>query len=80
MNIAGVFLAALALALTGCAALQESECRGDSYELGVRDARRAMAPDAEGRAAACKALGIELDSARYRQGWESAYHFHPVGA
>ena len=68
------------LALAACAGLVESECRSDPYELGVRDARRGLPPQAETHAAQCKAHGVELDAARYMEGWRNAYHFHPVGA
>lgn len=68
------------LALAACASLIEPECRSDAYELGMRDARRGLAPQAETHVAQCKALGIDLDAARYMEGWRSAYRFHPFGA
>ncbi len=68
------------LALAACANLVERECRSDSYELGVRDARRGLPPQIETHVAQCKAFGVQIDAGRYMEGWRSAYHFHPVGA
>ena len=68
------------LALAACASLVEEECRSDAYELGVRDARRALPPQTEVHVAQCKSISVEIDAARYLEGWRSAYHFHPFGA
>lgn len=66
--------------LVACAGLVEDECRSDAYEIGARDARRGLPPQTETHIAQCKARGVDLDAARYLEGWRSAYHFHPVGA
>jgi hypothetical protein len=68
------------LALAACAGLIEQDCRSDPYELGVRDARRALPPQAETHVAQCRAFGVDIDAARYMEGWRSAYRFHPFGA
>ena len=68
------------LALAACAGLIEEECRSDAYQLGVRDALRALPPQAETHVAQCKALGVDIDAARYLEGWRSAYRVHPTGA
>jgi hypothetical protein len=73
-------VACSAFAFAACASVVEQECRTDSYELGVRDARRALPPQAETHVAQCKALGVDIDAARYLEGWRSAYRFHPTGA
>lgn len=73
-------LACASFAFAACASLVEQECRTDAYELGVRDARRALPPQAETHVAQCKTIGVEIDAARYLEGWRSAYRFHPFGA
>lgn len=67
-------LAALCiLALTGCAAMSESECRfADWRQLGERDARQGRAADYfADRAEACREHGLPSDQAAYRSGWRS---------
>lgn len=72
-------LAALCiLAITGCAAMSEAECRfADWRQLGERDARQGRAADYfADRAEACREHGLPSDQAAYRSGWRSGLdHF-----
>jgi len=65
----------LCLALAGCAAMSESECRNtDWYERGRTDARvYAIQPSFGRYAKECAAYGVEPSEAAYMQGWRIGY-------
>ena len=63
-------VALLALLLCGCAGLIEAECRSaDWYALGFRDAIYELRPQELVYADACSTHGVNIDVARYAQGW-----------
>ena len=65
--------AACCLALGGCAGLAEKDCRGDWYQIGLRDGQRGDWPDAGRYAAQCRQYGVQPDVERYREGWRDAF-------
>lgn len=65
--------ALFALALAGCATLNESECRSiDWYQLGARDGSAGLAQTRiEDHREACSEFGLAPDRAAWRQGYEA---------
>jgi hypothetical protein len=67
-------LVAVAL-LTGCATLDSGECRS-AYDVGFRDAIFGLQRQDDLYAPLCQRQGVQLDVARYAQGWqEGLYEF-----
>lgn len=61
----------LLLVLAGCAGLDSSTCASaDWYELGFRDAIFSLQPQASVYAQQCDAHKVQVDEARYAQGWQ----------
>lgn len=71
------FLLITVASLTGCAALDANECRSANwYDLGFRDAIFGMQRQDDVYAGQCGRQGVQLDLARYGQGWqEGKYEF-----
>ena len=65
----------LCIALGGCAAMTEAECRGTNwYERGRTDARiYAIQPTIARYARECAAYGVQLPEAAYMDGWRIGY-------
>jgi len=63
--------------LSGCAGLQADDCRrADWYELGFRDALYGIQRQDHAYESQCAPHGVNLDAARYAQGWrEGRYEF-----
>lgn len=70
------FAALVALvSLTACASLDASQCR-NPYDVGFRDAIFGMQRQDDVYEPLCRRNGVQLDSARYVQGWqEGKYEF-----
>lgn len=68
----GVLYALVALALTGCATLNESQCRStDWYQLGSRDGSGGYGSGRlQSHREACSEFGLAPDDAAWRQGYE----------
>ena len=63
------------VSLTACASLDASGCR-NPYEVGFRDAIFGMQRQDDVYQTLCSRNGVQLDSARYVQGWqEGKYEF-----
>lgn len=67
--------AACCLAISGCAGLAEKDCRGDWYQIGMRDGQRGDSPRTEldRYAAQCRPYGVQPDAKRYMEGWRDAF-------
>lgn len=65
-------VALCAIALNGCATLNESQCRSaDWYQLGTRDGSEGYARNRlESHREACSEFGLVADDAAWRQGYE----------
>jgi hypothetical protein len=63
------------IALAGCSAMTESECRStDWYERGRLDARvYAIQPAISQYARQCAPYGVQAAEARYMEGWRVGY-------
>lgn len=68
-----VLLVAAACALTGCATLNESECRSaDWYQLGIRDGTGGYPRSRlEDHRKACGEYGMSADDAQWKEGYET---------
>jgi hypothetical protein len=63
------------LTLAGCAGMDAAECRGANwYDLAFRDAIFGLQPQDELYARQCAPYGVQLDRARYREGWIHGYY------
>ncbi|MFN2644470.1 MAG: DUF2799 domain-containing protein [Burkholderiales bacterium] len=63
------FLGMPALALlTACASLDAAQCR-NAYDVGFRDAIFGLQRQDNAYERACSRNGVQLDSARYVEGW-----------
>lgn len=61
--------------LTGCATLDASQCQS-AYDVGFRDAIFGLQRQEELYVPLCSRNGVQLDTARYVQGWqEGKYEF-----
>jgi hypothetical protein len=61
--------------LTGCATLDASQCQ-NAYDTGFRDAIFGLQRQESIYAPVCSRNGVQLDDARYVQGWqEGKYEF-----
>lgn len=62
------------LILAGCASLGAADCGPDWYSIGQRDGRIGAQPQDASYAGRC---GVEVDSARYREGWQDGFRSRP---
>ena len=63
------------VSLTACASLDASQCR-NPYDVGFRDALFGMQRQDDVYQPLCSRNGVQLDAARYIQGWqEGKYEF-----
>jgi hypothetical protein len=65
------------LLLCGCASVEAEDCRrADWYDLGFRDAMYGLQRHDDQYASQCAPHGVQVDGARYAQGWrEGKYEF-----
>ena len=70
------FILSLAVvSLTACATIDSRECQ-NAYETGFRDAINGIQRQDDLYGPICRRNGVQLDSARYAQGWqEGVYEF-----
>ncbi len=70
-----LWLAVTVVTLTGCATLDAGQCRS-AYDVGFRDAIFGLQRQESLYASLCSRHGVQLDTARYVQGWqEGTYEF-----
>ncbi|HEX9397261.1 MAG TPA: hypothetical protein VF943_11050 [Burkholderiales bacterium] len=63
------------LTLAGCAGMDATQCRSANwYDLAFRDAIFGLQPQDEIYARQCDPHGVQLDRARYREGWIHGYY------
>lgn len=70
-----VLALAAALALSGCAGMTQTECRGSSwYHVGYRDGDLyGLRPQIDQYAHQCKAFGVTAAEKEYLAGWVDGY-------
>ena len=63
------------LTLAACAGMDAAECRGASwYDVAFRDAIFGLQPQDELYDRRCGPHGVQVDRARYREGWIHGYY------
>ena len=71
-------IAAFSTLASGCAAINEGDCRADMYQLGLRDGRMGAGSQIERYAGRCAASGASADSSRYAEGYAAGFAQRPI--
>lgn len=73
-----VYAAAFSVLASGCAAMNEGDCRADMYQVGMRDGRMGAGSQIERYAGRCAASGASADSSRYAEGYAAGFAQRPI--